>query len=70
MHPNELFFARIALDRHRDLIDVAERKRSVKAGRSGRAPRARRQIAAFLIRWAHRLDPEAARPRRSPRYTA
>ena len=70
MHHHELFIARIALDRQRDLIGRAERNRGLRAARVDRAPHARRRLAAWLIRWAHRLDPEAARTNRSPRYTA
>lgn len=69
MHPNDFYAARISLERQRELIGAAERARSLRVERAHRTPSGRRRLAAWLIRWAHRLDPEAARSSRSPRYT-
>ena len=69
MPPNDVYIARIALDRQRELIGVADRNRSLRSARADSASHARRRLATWLIRWAQRLDPEGARPTGSPRLT-
>ena len=70
MHLNELYVARISLDRQRELLGTAERERAVRSVRARRKFHARSLIASWLVRWAHRLDPDVARNQRTPHATA
>lgn len=76
MHPNEArlteaYAARLLLDRHRDLLAAAERRRSVPRRQRGQATlAARRRLASFLASWAKRLDPELGRSENAPRWTS
>ena len=70
MHPNELYLARVSLDRQRELLGTAERNRALTSAPARRAFRARSLVASWLVRWAHRIDPDAARSQRTPHATA